>query len=75
MIEDIIKEYKVEIIREPGPNPLTGEIYPFAYEELNIEATSERNAYVTACALFKMKARGQLLRFFINGEEFFDENY
>ncbi|ARS36059.1 hypothetical protein [Pontibacter actiniarum] len=73
MIEDIIKEFKVEIIREPGPDPLTSEFYPFAYEELNIEATSERSAYVIACALFKMKARGQLLRFFINGEEYFDE--
>lgn len=75
MIEDMIREYKVEVIREPGSDPLTSEFYPFAYEELNIEATSTRSAYAIACALFKMKARGQLLRFFIDGEEYFDENY
>jgi hypothetical protein len=70
----MIKEYKVEIIREPGPNPLTGEIFPFEYEKLMIEATSVRSAYVIACATFKMKVRGQQLRFFIDGREYFDEN-
>ncbi|WP_162427888.1 hypothetical protein [Pontibacter pudoricolor] len=70
----MINEYKVEIIREPGPNPLTGEISPFEYEKLTIEATSERSAYVIACATFKMTVRGQQLRFFIDGLEYFDEN-
>ncbi|SFH40639.1 hypothetical protein [Pontibacter chinhatensis] len=71
----MIKEYKINIVREPGTDPLTGEFYPFEHEELQIEATSERSAYVLASSLFKMKARGQLLRFFINGVEYFDENF
>ncbi|NEM99333.1 hypothetical protein [Pontibacter burrus] len=71
----MINEYKVEIIREPGPNPLTDEMFPFEYEKLMIEATSIRSAYDIACATFKMTVRGQQLRFFINGEEFFDENH
>jgi hypothetical protein len=70
----MISEYKVEIIREPGPNPLNGEIFPFAYEKLSIEATSARSAYVIACATFKMTVRGQQLRFFIDGVEYFDES-
>ncbi|MBJ6119010.1 hypothetical protein JAO76_12455 [Pontibacter sp. BT310] len=69
----MINEYKVEIIREPGPNPLTGEIFPFEYERLQIEATSVRSAYVIACATFQMTVRGQQLRFFIDGIEYFDE--
>ncbi|MBC5774348.1 hypothetical protein H8S95_09775 [Pontibacter sp. KCTC 32443] len=71
----MINEYKVEIIREPGSNPLTGEISPFEYEKLTIETTSVRSAYVMACATFKMTVRGQQLRFFINGEEYFDDNF
>ncbi|MER2997391.1 hypothetical protein ABS362_07525 [Pontibacter populi] len=71
----MIHEYKVEIIREPGPNPLTGETLPFEYEKLTIEATSVRSAYVIACATFKLTVRGQQLRFFINGEEYFDESH
>lgn len=69
----MINEYKVEIIREPGSSPLTGEMFPFEYEKLTIEATSVRSAYVIACATFKMTVRGQQLRFFINGEEYFNE--
>ena len=68
----MIKEYRVSIIREPGTDPLTGGFYPFEHEELHIEAISERSAYTIACALFKMKARGQLLRFFIDGVEYLD---
>lgn len=71
----MIREYKVNILREPGDDPLTGEFYPFEHEELNIEATSEKSAYDIACTIFKMKVRGQLLRFFIDGKEYFDERY
>jgi hypothetical protein len=69
----MINVYKINIIREPGPDPLTGELYPFEHEEFTVEATSERSAYVLACTLFKMTVRGQLLRFFIDGVEYFDE--
>lgn len=71
----MINEYKVEIIREPGPDPLTGELFPFEYEKLTIEATSVRSAYVIACASFTMKVRGQQLRFFIDGVEYLDETH
>ncbi|MBB6611776.1 hypothetical protein H7F15_12060 [Pontibacter sp. Tf4] len=70
----MIREYKINIVREPGPDPLTGEFYPFEHEELRIEAVSERSAYTIACTLFKMKVRGQLLRFFIDGVEYFEED-
>lgn len=71
----MIKEYKINIVREPGADPLTGEFYPFEHEELCIEATSAKSAYDIASATFKMKVRGQLLRFFIDGEEYFDERF
>ncbi|GAB3194067.1 hypothetical protein ABID22_000344 [Pontibacter aydingkolensis] len=71
----MIKEYIVNIIREPGEDPLSGEFYPFEHEELKIEATSIKSAYDIACAIFKMKVRGQLLRFFIDGKEYFDDRF
>jgi hypothetical protein len=71
----MIKQYKINIIREPGDDPLTGEFYPFAHEEMSVEATSDRSAYVIACATFRIKVRGQQLRFFVDGREYFDEQY
>lgn len=71
----MIKEYTVNIVREPGEDPLTGEFYPFEHEELKVEAVSEQSAYDIACSIFKMKVRGQLLRFFIDGKEYLDERF
>ncbi|MFD3003097.1 hypothetical protein ACFS7Z_22230 [Pontibacter toksunensis] len=70
-----MKAYKINIIREPGADPFTGELYPMKQEEFFVEANSIRNAYVQATVHFNMDVRGQLLRFFIDGEEYFDESY
>lgn len=70
-----MKAYRIKIVREPGADPLTGELYPMDKEEFFVEAASIRAAYVQAMANFKMNVKGQLLRFFIDGEEYFDERY
>lgn len=71
----MLKAYKIKIIREPGADPFTGSFYPLEKEEFLVEADSVRKAYVKAMACFEMEVKGQLLRFFVDGEEYFDENY
>ncbi|GAA4435771.1 hypothetical protein GCM10023188_28050 [Pontibacter saemangeumensis] len=70
-----MKAYKINIVREPGADPFTGELYPLENEEFFVEADSVRKAYIKAMESFEMDVRGQLLRFFIDEEEYFDENY
>lgn len=67
--------FKVRVVREEGPSPVTGEVYPYEEEELKIEATSPQMAFEISMMISKIKFRGQLRRTFINGEEYFDERH
>jgi len=71
----MINKYHILVIRKAGKDPLTGEFYSEEKEEFTVEATSERSAYDLAQILFKLKVRGQVLQFYINGEQYFDENH
>jgi len=70
----MIKEHKIELLREVGVDPLTGELYPMETEAFTVEATSVTMAYELAQIKFKMRVRGQTLRFFVDGREYFDDN-
>ncbi|GAA4416294.1 hypothetical protein GCM10023187_47600 [Nibrella viscosa] len=73
MQELIIKTYSVVVIREPGPDPLTGEVIGYADEQLTIDATSRQAAYELAQVFATLTFRGQQRRTFIDGKEHFDE--
>lgn len=67
------KTYFVKVIREPGPEPITGNFYGRAEEDLEIEAPTITAAYRKSQILSTLCFRGQLRRTYINGTEYFDE--
>lgn len=71
----LVSTYKVKVIRESGADPLTGEIYERLEEDITIDATSPETAVSTAHVLTTISFRGQLMRVFVDGEEFFDERF
>ncbi|GAA4448735.1 hypothetical protein GCM10023189_07030 [Nibrella saemangeumensis] len=75
MTGPLIKTYKIIIVREAGPDPVTGEVLGYAEEHITVDATSRQAAYELAQMLDTLKFRGQVRRTIIDGEEHFDERY
>lgn len=63
----IIKTYQVKIVREPGDEPITGQFYEYAEEELEDDATSKLNAFKISQLVCSIPFRGQIRRTFIDG--------
>ncbi|PTX14478.1 hypothetical protein C8N40_111143 [Pontibacter mucosus] len=63
-----MNNYSVTIERIAGNNPLTGEFVEAATEQLTVEASTKEEAAIYAPAFMKMKAQGQELKFYVDGE-------
>src|SRR5690606_33123365 len=66
-----VMRYRVRLIAEAGPDPLTGEQLEGAEEVIEVEADSLEHARRRAPHAMTMRLRGQLLRFYDDetGEE------
>jgi hypothetical protein len=74
-MKPLVRTYHVKVVREAGPNPITGECWPYEEQEMNIDAISRQAAFVISELMHTLTFRGQLRRTFIDGEEYFDERY
>src|SRR5690606_5822335 len=64
-------KYRVRLVAEAGPDPLTGEPLVGAEEVVEVEADSREHARRRAAYAMTMRLAGQLLRFYdeATGEE------
>lgn len=72
-MEPIVKAYNVKVVREPGANPLTGQLIGYDEQTFEVDATSVQAAYSLSHLVCTLRFSGQLRRTFIDGEEYFDE--
>lgn len=72
-MKPIIKTYSVKVIREAGTDPLSGQFYSYAEQEMNIDAISLRSAYQISLLSCSIQFSGQIRRTFIDKEEYFSE--
>lgn len=68
-------KYQVKVVREKGPNPVTGQMVEYAEEELDVEADTPQAAHLTADQICTLPFFGQIRRTFINGIEHFNEGF
>ena len=63
--------YRIRLIAEAGPDPLTGQQFEGAEEVVEVEADSLEHARQRAPHAMTMRLKGQLLRFYddVTGEE------
>lgn len=71
----IVKTYRVKIVREAGSGPVSGQFYNYAEQEMDIDATTPKNAYQVSLLACEIPFRGQIRRTFIDGEEYFNEEF
>jgi hypothetical protein len=72
-VKNLVKKYSVKIVREAGPEPITGQLYSLAEEYIQVDATSPQMAHLLAQRMTTLVFRGQTMRVFVDGEEHFDE--
>lgn len=72
-MEQIIKTCNVKIVREPGSNPITGQIFDYAEEKMMIDAINLQQAHRIAQLLMTLQFQGQRMRMYIDGQEHLDE--
>jgi len=61
--------YKITVVAVAGENPLTGEFQPEQIEVVVVDAASPHNARNLVPVFMKMSVKGQLLRFYHDGQE------
>lgn len=71
----LISTYTVKVVREAGADPITDSMYERAEEDITVDAISRDAAVSIAHMLTTIPFRGQLMRVFVDGEEFFDERF
>lgn len=74
-MEPMVKTYCVKVVREAGIEPISGQFYGYSEQEINIEATSPKNAYQVSHLVCDIPFRGQVRRTFIDGAEYLDERF
>lgn len=74
-MQAVPQTYIVRVVREAGPNPISGKFYEYAEQTFNVKANSPQDAYKLANRICTLHFCGQLRRTFINGMEHFDERY
>lgn len=74
-MEPLIKVFLVKVVREPGHDPVTGIFYNYAEQDLIIEATNKKSALIISQLISTLTFKGQLRRTFIDGEEYFSEQF
>jgi len=59
-----VPEYRIKVVRTPGPEPVTGEHIEHAEEVIRVEGDTPWKAVQVALMKMEMNARGRLLRYY-----------
>ncbi len=74
-LPDRMRVYTVRVVGEGGPSPLGGAPLPGFEEEFLTIGSSRQDAFERSLFGREVKAAGQLVRTYLDGEEHRDERY